>query len=110
VRFKGLALTFTAGNRQGERVRAVRVSGEPLANDRRYTMLGCERDGDPDDIVCRLPNVANARRLDVSIHDVLTEYLSTHSPVAPVIEGRAVATDAPATLLSQLEGTSYRFR
>jgi hypothetical protein len=27
-----------------------------------------------------------------------------------VIEGRAVATDVPATLLSQLEGTSYRFR
>jgi 2',3'-cyclic-nucleotide 2'-phosphodiesterase (5'-nucleotidase family) len=110
VRFKGLALTFTAGNRQGERVRAVNINGEPLALDKRYTMLGCERDGDPDNIVCRLPNVADARRLDGSIHDVLTEYLSTHSPVAPVIEGRAVATDAPATLLSQLEGTSYRFR
>jgi S-sulfosulfanyl-L-cysteine sulfohydrolase len=110
VRFKGLALSFTAGNRQGERVRAVNINGEPLALDKRYTMLGCERDGDPDNIVCRLPNVANARRLDVSIHDVLTEYLSTHSPVAPVIEGRAVATDVPATLLSQLEGTSYRFR
>jgi S-sulfosulfanyl-L-cysteine sulfohydrolase len=110
VRFKGLALTFTAGNRQGERVRAVNINGEPLALDKRYTMLGCERDGDPDNIVCRLPNVADARRLDGSIHDVLTEYLSTHSPVAPVIEGRAVATDVPATLLSQLDGTSYRFR
>jgi 2',3'-cyclic-nucleotide 2'-phosphodiesterase (5'-nucleotidase family) len=110
VRFKGLVLTFTAGNRPGERVREVKINGERLALDRRYTMLGCEREGDPDDIVCRLPNVANARRLDVSVHDVLTEYLSTHSPVAPVIEGRAVATDMPSTLLSQLEGTSYRFR
>jgi hypothetical protein len=33
-----------------------------------------------------------------------------HSPVAPVIEGRAVATDAPADLLSQVQGTSYAFR
>ena len=37
-------------------------------------------------------------------------YLTRHSPVAPVVEGRAVATDAPWTLLSQVEGTSYRFR
>ena len=110
VRFKGMTVTFTARNRQGERVRAVKINGEPLAVDRRYTMLGCDREGDPENVLCRLPNVANARVLDVSVHDVLIEYLSAHSPVAPVIEGRAVATDAPATLLSQLEGTSYRFR
>ena len=110
VRLKGLTVTFTVRNRQGERVRSAMINGEPLALDRRYTMLGCEREGDPDNIICRLPNVADPRRLDVSIHDVLTDYLVTHSPVAPVIEGRAVATDVPATLLSQLEGTNYRFR
>jgi len=110
VRFKGLTVTFTASNRQGERVRDVKVNGEPLTLQRRYTMLGCDREGDPENVLCRLPNVADARTLDISVHDVLTEYLSTHSPVAPVIEGRAVATDLPATLLSQLEGTSYRFR
>jgi 2',3'-cyclic-nucleotide 2'-phosphodiesterase (5'-nucleotidase family) len=110
VRFKGMTVTFTAGNRQGDRVRAVKMNGAPLVLDRRYTMLGCDREGDPENVLCRLPNVANARVLDVSVHDVLTEYLSTHSPVAPVIEGRAVATDLPPTLLSQLEGTDYRFR
>ena len=110
VRFKGLAVTFTARNRRGERVRAVKINGQPVVLDRRYSMLGCEREGDPDNVVCRLPNVADARTLNVSVHDVLTEYLSTHSPVAPAIEGRAVATDEPAVLLSQLEGTNYRFR
>jgi 2',3'-cyclic-nucleotide 2'-phosphodiesterase (5'-nucleotidase family) len=110
VRFKGLKLTFTAGNRQGERVRTVTINGAPLLADKRYTMLGCEREGDPDNIICRLPNVANARALDMSVHAVLVDYLSTHSPVAPVVEGRAVATDRPGTLLSQLDGTSYRFR
>jgi hypothetical protein len=44
------------------------------------------------------------------VHQVLTEYLAVHSPVAPVVEGRAVATDAPADLLSQVEGTTDRFR
>ena len=110
VRFKGLAVTFTIHNRNGARVRAMKINGEPLDVDRHYTMLGCDREGDPENVVCRLRNVANPRTLDVSVHEVLIEYLAAHSPVAPVVEGRAVATDAPATLLSQLEGTSYRFR
>ena len=40
--------------------------------------------------------------------------LSTDEGVAgwgePVVEGRAVATDAPWDLLSQVEGTGYKFR
>lgn len=34
----------------------------------------------------------------------MEEYLAAHSPVAPKIEGRAVATDAPSTLLTQVLG------
>jgi hypothetical protein len=41
---------------------------------------------------------------------VLTEYLAANSPVAPVIEGRAVATDASADMLSQVAVASYSFR
>jgi len=110
VRFKGLSLTFTIGNRRETRIREVKIQGEPLDREKRYTMLGCEREGDPDTMVCRMSNVANVRTHDLTIHQVLTEYLATHSPVAPVVEGRAVATDAPWSLLSQVEGTSYRFR
>ena len=110
VRFKGLEMTFTIGRRAGDRVREIRIQGKPLDPLKSYRMLGCERDGDPDNVVCRLQNVANPRRLDVTVHDVLADYLATHSPVAPMLEGRARATDAPATLLSQVEGTSYRFR
>jgi sulfur-oxidizing protein SoxB len=110
VRLKGLELTFTIGRPAGKRVREITIQGEPLDTRKSYRILGCDRDGDPDNVVCRLQNVANARRLDITIHDVLTEYLATHSPVAPVVEGRARATDAPPTLLSQVEGTTYRFR
>jgi 2',3'-cyclic-nucleotide 2'-phosphodiesterase (5'-nucleotidase family) len=78
VRFKGMTVTFTAGNRQGDRVRAVKMNGAPLVLDRRYTMLGCDREGDPENVLCRLPNVANARVLDVSVHDVLTR-ISLHA-------------------------------
>ena len=110
VRFKGLAVRFTIGNDRGKRVRDVKIQGQPLVVDTRYTILGCDREGDPDDVVCRLQNVANTRTHDVTVHQVLTEYLASHSPVAPAVERRAMATDAPSTLLSQVEGRSYRFR
>src|SRR5205809_2198510 len=110
VRYKGLFVKFTIGNPMGQRVREVTVQGRPLVVDKRYTVLGCEREGDPDTTVCRIAGVADPRRLDFTVHQVITEYLARHSPVAPTIEGRAVATDASADLLSQVEGTSYRFR
>jgi len=110
VRYKGLFVKFTIGNPMGSRVREVTVRGEQLERNKAYTMLGCEREGDPDNVVCRLADVADPRRHQITVHQVVTEYLAEHSPVSPVIEGRAVATDAPPDLLSQVEGTSYRFR
>jgi sulfur-oxidizing protein SoxB len=110
VRYKGLNVTFTIANAFGSRVQEVKVQGRPLVLTRRYTVLGCEREGDPENTVCRIVNVADPRRYDLTVHRVLKEYLAVHSPVSPAIDGRAVATDAPADLLSQVEGTSYRFR
>jgi sulfur-oxidizing protein SoxB len=110
VRYKGLFVRFTIGNPMGRRVREVTVQGQPLVASRRYTVLGCEREGDPDNTVCRIASVTDPQHHDITVHEVVTEYLARHSPVAPVVEGRAIATDAPADLLSQLEGTSYRFR
>ena len=57
-----------------------------------------------------MKGVSNPRRLDVKLHDVLVGYLAQASPVAPEIEGRAVALDGPARLLSQVVGTGYQFR
>jgi 2',3'-cyclic-nucleotide 2'-phosphodiesterase (5'-nucleotidase family) len=110
VRYKGLFVKFTIGNATGRRVQKVTVNEQPLISRKRYTVVGCEREGDPDNTVCRIANVAEPRRLDINVHQVVTEYLAKHSPVAPRLEGRAVATDAPADLLSQVESTTYRFR
>lgn len=110
VRFKGLFVRFTIGNPTGRRVQHVTVRGEPLVDDKEYTVLGDQRDGDPDNTVGRIANVGDPRRQTATVHQVVAEYLAGHSPVSPTVEGRAVATDAPADLLSQLEGTSYQFR
>ena len=110
VRFNGMAVNFTIGNELGKRVNTVTVAGQPLDMSKDYKIIACEREGDPDDTLCRLEKVKNPQRLPHNLHDVMVEYLKINSPVAPKIEGRATATDAPPTLLTQLQGTTYTFR
>ena len=57
-------------------------------------MLGCEREGDPDDTVCRIVGVAEPRRRDATIHQVVTEYLA-HA--FPRVAGRSKAAPSPPT-------------
>jgi S-sulfosulfanyl-L-cysteine sulfohydrolase len=109
VRFKGIQLNFTIKNELGKRINSVTVNGEPLQEEKIYTMLACEREGDPNDTLCRMEKVMNPRKTGHTIHQAIKEYLAAHPMVEPVIEGKVTATDAPATLLSQLEGYNYEF-
>ena len=110
VRFAGMQVNFTIGNENGKRVNWVKVNGTPLENDRLYSVVACEREGDPDDTLCRIEQVKQPQKLGWLMHDVIKEYLAKHSPISPKLEGRATATDQPATLLTQLQGTTYEFR
>jgi hypothetical protein len=57
-----------------------------------------------------MENVKEPKVLGITLHKVIEEYLDVHSPISPKLEGRANATDAPATLLTQLTGVGYEFR
>ncbi|MFM7079245.1 MAG: bifunctional metallophosphatase/5'-nucleotidase, partial [Bacteroidota bacterium] len=110
VRYKGMEVNFTIGNEFGSRVNSVKIGGEDLDMQREYSIVACEREGDPDDTICRMEKVRQPTRTGLFMHDVITQYLKENSPVAPKLEGRAVATDQPGTLLTQLQGTTYEFR
>ena len=110
VRYQGMTVTFRIKATMGNRVQQVRIGGRPLDPAGVYSMLACEREGDPVDTMCRMKGVAKPRRVNVRLHQVMIDYLARFSPVSPDIEGRAVALDAPGPLLSQVEGTTYRFR
>jgi 2',3'-cyclic-nucleotide 2'-phosphodiesterase (5'-nucleotidase family) len=111
VRYKGIESNFTIGNEDGKRLNWVKVNGKPLVLDQEYSVLACEREGDPDDTLCRIEKVKNPKKINnTTLHDVITEYLASNSPVSPKIEGRSTATDQPQTLLTQLQGTTYDFR
>jgi len=110
VRFSGMEINITAGNEKGKRINWVKVKGVPLDLKKTYRIVACERDGDPDDMICRVENVGNPKLLGTTLHPIIREYLAVHSPVAPEIQGRVTATDELPTLLTQLEGYDYQFR
>ncbi|MBP9925492.1 MAG: 5'-nucleotidase C-terminal domain-containing protein, partial [Cyclobacteriaceae bacterium] len=110
VRFSGMEINFTIGKELGERVNFIKIKGKPVELKKNYTFIACEREGDPDTTICRVNGVAQPTRLGMTLHKVVEEYLAAKSPIAPKLEGRATATDAPNTLLTQLMGVGYEFR
>lgn len=110
VRFKGMEVNFTIGNDMGRRVNWIKVKGVALDKTKHYTFVACEREGDPDTTICRVDNVGEPKRLGFTLHSIIEEYLAKHSPIAPVLENRITATDAPNSLLTQLSGVGYEFR
>jgi S-sulfosulfanyl-L-cysteine sulfohydrolase len=109
IRFQGMKIKFKIRDDFGKRLQEVIIKGEKVDPKKTYTILACEREGDAENVLCRIKNVKNNHRVGYSLHSVIEEYLKAHPEVSPKIEGRAVATDAPATLLTQWTGTNYEF-
>jgi 2',3'-cyclic-nucleotide 2'-phosphodiesterase (5'-nucleotidase family) len=109
VRYSGMEMNFTTKNAFGKRVNWIKVGGQPLDMEREYTIVACEREGDPMDTLCRIEHVKNPQKLNITLHAIIEEYLIANSPIAPKLEKRATATDEPDTLLTQLRGYDYEF-
>jgi 2',3'-cyclic-nucleotide 2'-phosphodiesterase (5'-nucleotidase family) len=110
IKFQGMQVTFKAFAPMGKRVESIRVAGEPLEDEKVYRIMACERDGDPDDMLCRISGVKNGRNTPYTLHQAVKNYLAENSPVHPVPPQNAVALDAPQTLLTQVYGVDYTFR
>jgi 2',3'-cyclic-nucleotide 2'-phosphodiesterase (5'-nucleotidase family) len=110
VKFEGMKVSFKAFAEIGNRVQSITVNGTPLELDKQYSILACERDGDPADMLCRLKGVTDAKNTDFTLHKVLIAYLKNNSPVTPIPAKNAKILDGPDTLLSQVTGVDYVFR
>jgi hypothetical protein len=110
VKFKGMKVIFYAFGEKGKRVQSISVKGEPLDMQKTYTIMACERDGDPDNMLCRIKGVQDPRLLPKTLHQIMKDYLKKNSPVTPKPEKNAVALDALETLLTQVTGVTYSFR
>jgi 2',3'-cyclic-nucleotide 2'-phosphodiesterase (5'-nucleotidase family) len=110
VKFKGMEVTFNAFNEMGNRVQSIKVKNEPIDPNKLYSILACERDGDPVDMLCRMKGVIDAKNTTSTLHKVMLEYLKQNSPVTPTPQKNAIILDAPETLLTQVTGVEYTFR
>ena len=110
VRFAGMEVNCTIGKPKGQRVNTVKIKGQPLDKNKMYKIVACEREGDPNDTLCRIEKVSNPVATQITLHTVIKEYLAANDVVSPKLEGRTIATDQPTTLLTQLQGTTYNFK
>lgn len=110
VRFSGMTLLFDSRKEKGNRVVAITIQGKPLELDKIYTMGSCNRTGEPQSTMCRMPNASDVEIQDYTLHDAVREYLKAKGTIHPVIDGRAKAVDLGAQTFSQLPGTDYKFR
>lgn len=110
VKFQGMKVTFKAFEDMGKRVQSVEVKGLPLDENATYSILACEREGDPEDMLCRIKGVKEPQNTNATLHSLMYDYLKAKSPVTPKAQHNAVALDAPETLLSQVWGVDYTFR
>lgn len=99
-RASGMTIRYRAFAEPGRRVLSVHVGGKEVEDDQHYTIAGCEREGEPLDVVCRHPGTHDARVLPEMIHAALSEYLKEHSTVSPLKDGRASAVDLDPVVFS----------
>ena len=100
-RASGMEMVFAAKAPNGSRLREVKVLGKPIVDDAKYSIVGCERAGEPLDVVCRLKGTHDPVVLPMTVHEALRSYLVKHPVIAPKREGRAKAVDLPPVIFSQ---------
>lgn len=83
--------------------------GSPDAGALILTIGGCEREGEPLEMICRLRGAAEPKIVSPSVHEALLAYLKKHPVIDIQRGGRAIATDLPREVFSQdatLTGTT----
>lgn len=100
-RASGMKMVFTAGNPPGKRVVSLKVNDREVQDDGSYTIGGCERAGEPLDMICRLKGARDAKVAPFTIHEGLLDYLKKNPTVTVYRENRSTATDLPGSVFSQ---------
>lgn len=109
VRTSGLEAVVTIKNPKGKRLQSMTINGKPVVMDQEYTVAACEREGDPEDVICRIKHVKNPKNIAIDNYQAIEQYLKKVGPVSYTLEGRVKDTDTDGMILSQLPGTSYSF-
>ena len=97
-----MEMTFQVEAPKGQRVQEVKVGGEPIDLDKTYTLTACEREGEPDSTLCRIPNADNTEVYELDAHEAVRQYLRQRDHVESALEQRVNALDRPGILRTQM--------
>lgn len=100
-RASGMDIVFDAHAEHGHRIISIKVAGKEIDEDAHYTIAGCEREGEPIDVICRHRNTHDPEILPFSIHEAFNQYLQVNPVISPKPDGRERARDLPVTVFSQ---------
>ena len=75
--------------------------GEPLDDNKTYTMTACERQGEPMSTLCRMPNAKNTKVHQINAHEAVRKYLRDRDYIESELEGRVIGLDIPRVLRTQ---------
>ncbi len=100
----GMTVEFEALAPEGERVRELKIHGKPVDPDHTYTLTACERDGEPDHTLCRIPHADNTEVYEVDAHEAVRTYLRERDHVESSLEQRLNPLDLPGVVRTQMLG------
>ncbi len=101
VRASGMTMEFKMSAESGRRLISVKVNGQEVQDRQQYTIAGCEREGEPVDVLCRHPGTHEAQVLPMTVHQALKQYLKSQLVVSVMRDAREVAVDLPRIVFSQ---------
>lgn len=97
----GMTMVFTARNAPGKRLVSLKIHDREVQDSDRITVGGCERAGEPLDIICRLRGAHDVRYAPLSVHEAMLSYLKKNPVITAERSGRSIATDLPGSVFSQ---------
>ena len=100
-RASGMTFVFDAKADFPRRIVSIKINGDEVIDDAHYTIAGCEREGEPLDVICRHRGSHDAQVLPMSIHEALQTYLHAHPVISPKRNSREIARDLPSSVFSQ---------
>jgi 5'-nucleotidase len=110
VRFAGMQVDFKLNAEKGKKINWIKVGGQPIQDDKMYSISACVRPGDPIHNLCRMSNVKDVEVKDYTIHNAVEDYLAKFSPVSPKLEKRAYCDDLGVHSFSTVPNTKYKFK
>jgi 2',3'-cyclic-nucleotide 2'-phosphodiesterase (5'-nucleotidase family) len=98
-RVSGMTVDFERYAPAGDRLRGASLSGRPLEDDRRYSIVAGHRRGAPAESVHRVHGCQSVGLLGLTTHDAVEQYLRRHSPIRSDGERRIRCVDQPGLLM-----------